>query len=118
MNDEKFDDIARAALAFEAGPPNEAAWNRIRPRSWSWLPTVREILVCGGVCALALGFVGLRIARNRASVSEPNTVIQSAMRDEPQSILASIGRIADTPQLGDWAMPPRNTPPELNAAPR
>ena len=93
MTDEQFDDLARGALAYEAGPPNEAAWNRIKPARWTWLPTVREILACGGVCALALVFVGLRIGGKQESTSVPNPVIQSAMHDEARSVLASVTRV-------------------------
>ncbi len=104
MNDEQFDDMARGALALEAGPPNESTWNRIKAVRWTWLPTVREILVCGCVSALALAAVGLGTSRNQESASEHNTVIQSALHDEPRSILASVTRIADTHQWGEWSM--------------
>ena len=94
MTDEQFDDLARKALAFEAGSANESIWNRIKPARWTWLPTVREILACGCVGALALVLIGLGIGHRQASPSKPNPVIQGAMHDETRSILASVTRIA------------------------
>ena len=100
MTDEQFDALAKEALAFEAGPPREATWDLIKPMRWTWLPSVREILACGCVCALALVVVGLGISRKQESGSNPNTVIQGAIRDETRSILASVTRIDGTPQSG------------------
>jgi len=98
MIDEKFDDLAKEALAFHAGPPSEVVWNRARPVRWSWLPTIREILVCGCVGALALSIVGLGIGRRQESPMKPNPVIQSAMHDETRTVLASVTRIAGLKQ--------------------
>ena len=98
MTDEQFDDVAKQALTFEAGPPSEAVWNRVKPVRWSWLPTIREILVCGCVAGLALGAVGLGISRKHDSASKPNPVIQGAMHDETKSVLASVTRIAGLKQ--------------------
>lgn len=93
MTDEQFDNLARGALAFEAGPPSESTWNRMKPARWTWLPTVREILVCGCAGALALVLVGLGISREQESTLKPNPVIQSALHDETRSVLASVTRI-------------------------
>lgn len=90
MTDEQFDDLAKKALALDAGPPNERIWNKSRPIRWSWLPTVRESIVCGSVCALALLVVGMRVQHK---VRAPNPIIQAAMQDETRYILSSVTRM-------------------------
>jgi len=99
LNDDQFDDIAKRALAFETGPPREAAWARVRPVPWTWLPTVREILVCGVVCALALGLAWLRIGHSRAIMNAPNPVVQQAMHDETRFVLNSVRRISGVDRI-------------------
>ena len=93
MTDEQFDDMAREALAFEAGPPNEATWNRVKPVRWTWLPSVPEILTCGCAGALALLFMGLTFGPRQEPATAPNPVIRGAMHDETRSVLASVTRI-------------------------
>src|SRR5580704_17859078 len=90
MTDDQFDELARKTLAYEAGPPNEAVWKQVKPVRWAWLPTVREILVCGAVCGLALVCVRFWSGQARRVDVEPNTVIESAINDQPSEILASV----------------------------
>ena len=91
--DEQFDDLAKKALAYDPGPPSEAVWNRARPVRFSWLPTVREILVCGSACALALCVLGIGIERGRTTEGRPIPVIQAAMHDETRFVLSSVTRV-------------------------
>ncbi len=93
MNDQQFDELARRALAFDPGSPNEAAWKRVKPVRWAWLPTVPEILACSSCCALALLVVGLRIRRGGNMTSQPSPVIENAVYREPPSLVASVTRI-------------------------
>ena len=97
MTDEQFDDLAREALAYDAALPNEAVWNRVRPVRSVWLPTVREILVCGSVCALALLVMRARIGRGPAATAGQNPVIQAAMHDETRFVLSSITQMPGSP---------------------
>jgi hypothetical protein len=102
MTDEQFDALAKKALAADLGPPRESQWNRVRPVRWSWMPSVREILVSGCVCGLALLFVGLRTPRRHQLDAASNMTIQSALHDEKRSVLASVTWIADAPA---WPSP-------------
>ena len=93
MTDEKFDSLAREALAYDAGQPSEAVWRRVHPIRASWLPTVREILVCGSVCGCLLLGAHVWVKRDRSIQVRQNPVIQAALQDETQSALNSVTRI-------------------------
>ena len=102
MNDEQFDDLARKALAHDAGPPLESNWRRIKPQRWVWIPTVRETLVCGGLCAACLALVGLSIPHGRQPVVlETNPVIQAAIPTQSPTVLESVTWIAEVPRWPD-----------------
>ena len=99
MTDEQFDDLAKETLAFEAGPPSAGTWKRIKLVRWSWLPTVREVLVCGSISALALVLIGVRITSHQGLQAESNPIVHAAMHDETRLVLASVTQFPGMPAL-------------------
>lgn len=92
MNDNEFDKLAREALALDPGPPSASSWHRVQPVRHAWLPTIREILVCGSVSAVALCAIGL-IMISPKRPAQPNPVLQSALQGDRSVALASLNRI-------------------------
>ncbi len=105
MTDEQFDDLARKALAFDAGPTSQSSWHRVQPVRWAWLPTLREIMICGCVGAAALTLVSVRINHGAPSPPKPNAVVQAALPTQRRSLLAEVTRIDGTDERSAGFVP-------------
>jgi hypothetical protein len=97
MTDEQFDEICRISLACEPAPASEATWSRIRPekRKWNWLPTVPEILVCGGACGLVLLALGIQSSWAPGLTADSNPVVKTAMGRSLAGLQASAALVPD-----------------------
>jgi hypothetical protein len=105
MTDDQFDELCRSALAYEPGTASGSVWAKIRPVKRSWLPTIPEILACGGVCGLVLFGLGIRLARTSAAKSESNPLIQRAMENSWNGGRSLAGMEASTysvPDTSSW----------------
>ncbi len=107
MNDEQFDDFCRRSLDFDPGTASPSTWSKMRPKRWSWLPTVPEIFATGCACALALIAVGVRFNQTSDSGSGSNPVIQRAIVQSSAGLQASTIQIPDTTQ---WTTEAIRTP--------
>jgi len=106
MTDEQFDEICRSSLACEPAPASEATWSRIRPekRKWNWLPTVPEILVCGGACGLVLLALGIQSSRAPGLTADSNPVVKTAMGRSFAGLQASTVQVPDTTQWTETSL--------------
>lgn len=93
MNDSEFDSVARKALAYDAGNAPESSWRRVQPVRFAWLPTIREILVCGAVSALALFVIGLSVRGPQRLPLNSSSVIQEALRHDGAYAMTSLNRV-------------------------
>ena len=104
MPDEQFDEIARRAFSAEPRSVSEATWQRVKPRRWSWVPSIPETLACGLACALLLFFLSLQTADPLNYPEVQSGIVTNALVRGQSGLQESMVWIADSPTLNDESL--------------